>query len=512
VARLSLKPDSSFFRKITIGAVGARAVAQDLAERGHSIAELERGSLDTKLWKDVKRKQVRIPDLVCTRCGVRVESRAKTKPDLSMSHSEMEVSRSWDFGMVDNDLIAFPVCSATEEAYASAGQLGPESSYWHERNWVRWKSFGWVNYFTVRKFRAAPHTRSSTKGVTEGSELFRSWGATFSTRTGTVEAVQGEKVTVARSSDGHRYTWTIRPGQTAVVAPGETVEQTQVLASSVSPIPSDRLSCAGELPADHIGRLLSSRERTQRFTGLKLARLRGEPPHRDEALQLIKDEEEDVYVRLEGVAYLAAVCNESVRELMLPYLRSADEQTQLEATITLGETATPEAVALLSEILDDAKKEYFLRSAAAWGLSRIGSEVASERLKKAFSDVDLNIRQEALDGIVAVGGPTVRIMAEGLKSVDTDIAAGCAEALRQQERLPNQIVDELVTTLRTGRPSQWLVWLVGHLPRERVNTAIADLQDRAPELHYAVTLIWAFVDSWVARRWELRRGPGFPEE
>jgi len=209
---------------------------------------------------------------------------------------------------------------------------------------------------------------------------------------------------------------------------------------------------------------------------------------------------------------LAAVCNESVRELMLPYLRSADEQTQLEATITLGETATPEAVALLSEILDDAKKEYFLRSAAAWGLSRIGSEVASERLKKAFSDVDLNIRQEALDGIVAVGGPTVRIMAEGLKSVDTDIAAGCAEALRQQERLPNQIVDELVTTLRTGRPSQWLVWLVGHLPRERVNTAIADLQDRAPELHYAVTLIWAFVDSWVARRWELRRGPGFPEE
>jgi len=63
VARLSLKPDSSFFRKITIGAVGARAVAHDLAARGHSIAELERGSLDTKLWKDVKRKQVRIPDL-----------------------------------------------------------------------------------------------------------------------------------------------------------------------------------------------------------------------------------------------------------------------------------------------------------------------------------------------------------------------------------------------------------------------------------------------------------------
>ena len=512
MVRLSLKPDSSFFRKITIGAVGARTVTDHLAERGHYIAELERGSLDTKLWKEVKRKQVRIPDLVCTRCGIRVESRAKTKADLSMSHSETEVSRSWDFGMVDEDLIAFPVCSTADEAYASAGRLGPESSYWHERNWVRWKPFGWVNYFNVREFRAAPHARSSTKGVTEGSELFRSWDATFSTRTGIVKAVQGNKVTVARSSDGHRYTWTIRPGQTVVVAPGETVEQTQVLASAVSPLPRDTLFCAGELPAEHIGRLLSSRERTQRFTGLKLARLRGEPRHRDQALQLIKDDEEDVYVRLEGVAYLAAVCNEAVRELTRPYLRSADEQTRLEATITLGESATPEAVALLSEILDDVKEEYFLRSAAAWGLSRIGGDDASERLKKAFSDVDFNIRQEALDGIVAVGGPAVKIMAEGLKSADINIAAGCAEALRQQERLPNQIVNEFVSTLRTGRPSQWLVWLVGHLPRERMNTAITDLQDRAPDLHYAVTLIWAFLDSWVARYWELRPGPGFPEE
>lgn len=51
------------------------------------MRELERGSTDTKLWKDVKRKRVRIPDLVCTKCGLRVESRAKTAPDLSMSHS-----------------------------------------------------------------------------------------------------------------------------------------------------------------------------------------------------------------------------------------------------------------------------------------------------------------------------------------------------------------------------------------------------------------------------------------
>ena len=91
--RLSFKPDASFFRKISIGAVGARDVAKDLSCQGHEMAELERGSTDTKLWKDVKRKRVRIPDLVCSRCGLRIESRAKTKADLSMSHSPMDEAR-----------------------------------------------------------------------------------------------------------------------------------------------------------------------------------------------------------------------------------------------------------------------------------------------------------------------------------------------------------------------------------------------------------------------------------
>ena len=80
MAHFAFKPDSSFFRKIAVGAVGARAVCTDLGTRGHRMVELERGSTDTKLWKDVKRKRVRIPDLVCVRCGLRVESRAKTGP------------------------------------------------------------------------------------------------------------------------------------------------------------------------------------------------------------------------------------------------------------------------------------------------------------------------------------------------------------------------------------------------------------------------------------------------
>ena len=176
VVRFAFKSDSSFFRKIAIGAVGARAVCADLGRRGHRMVELERGSTDAKLWRDVKRKRVRIPDLVCLRCGLRVESRAKTGPSLSMSHSKTDAERAWDFGLVDRDCVAFPVCVASEEDYWSSGRLEAEWSYWRERNWVRWQQVGMINYFRVASFRATKHATTSTKGVTEGSETTLEWG------------------------------------------------------------------------------------------------------------------------------------------------------------------------------------------------------------------------------------------------------------------------------------------------------------------------------------------------
>ena len=208
--RLALKPDSSFFRKIALGAVGSRRVAQDLDRLGHRIAELERGAMDTKLWKDIKRKRVRIPDLVCERCGLRVESRAKTKTELSMSHSPTDHERAWDFGMVDSDVIAFPVCKAGEEKLRSSGRLKESVSYWHERNWIRWHPEGKVNYVRVGQFLALPPGRASTKGVVEGSETSVSWKTRFSSRTGVVESIQGQRITIARAGDGHRYTQTTR--------------------------------------------------------------------------------------------------------------------------------------------------------------------------------------------------------------------------------------------------------------------------------------------------------------
>ena len=502
MTRLSLKPDSSFFRKISIGAVGARSVVSDLSGHGHRIAELERGSTDTKLWKDVKRKQVRIPDLVCARCGVRIESRAKTKRNLSMAHSPTNGARAWDYGMVGSDMVAFPICEATDEAYWSLGKLDRGESYWRERSWVNWHLQGTINYFRVASFRSTPPHASYVKGATEGPETSISWNATFSTRYGVVERVDDRKVRIRRNSDGHRHTWTIPSDQRIFVQIGEEVQVGQVIAASVDVMIPKELQCHREINGVQIAKLLESRERTQRFTGIKLARLRRDRAHSVAVDDLASDSEEDVYTRLEGASYLASVCGLSAETLFRQYLDTTDEQIRLEAVISLGETHTEESISILASILQNTDQPYYLRSAAAWALSQNNTQRAWDVLIRAFRDVEQGIREEALDGLISIGRPAIHLLLEGLEHRDNDQAAGCAEALRQLQPLSADALDRLTRNLGADS-SPWTVWLLGNLPKELVAPSVAYLQDSAPQLQYAMSILWTFAGSWVAKNWEL---------
>jgi hypothetical protein len=508
----AFKPDSSFFRKIAIGAVGTRAVCEHLKQYQHRMAELERGSTDTKLWKDVKRKRVRIPDLICTSCGLRIESRAKSQPELTMSHSPTETERSWDFGMVDTDVVAFPVCRAVGEHYWSRGKLNGSASYWHERDWVKWQAGEHVNYFSVAAFRATPFLNIARKGVTEGSELTIGWPATFATYGGVVTAIGEGRISVQRALDGRTFTRAIKTGQQPAVQIGQAVSLHEVLASTVAPIKANILRCPGRLGQDHIARLLASRERTQRFTGVKLARLRADAGYCEGVAALLRDPEEDIYVKLESASYLSALCGQSLAQNIGQYLTSPDPQIQLESVITLGETATLEAGELLSSILDDQQVPYFLRSAAAWSLAHIGGEQPIRRLIRAFADVDFDIRQEALDSLVKLSAGAVPFLIASLREAeDESVTAGSAEALRQYSNNADFPVGELVEILNGGG-SPWAAWLAGVVPRDRIAGAVAPLQDSHPQLHYAITVLWSFVESWIARKWELRPRAEFPED
>lgn len=507
--RLALKPDSSFFRKIALGAFGARAIADDLSTLNHDMRELERGSLDTKLWTEVKRKRVRVPDLVCLRCGMRVESRAKGDASLAMSHSTV-AERAWDFGMVDADVVAFPVCGSSERLW-TAGRLSSSASYWHERNWVQWSSVGTINYFAVQAFRATPPTSTATKGVTEGSETMIEWRGTFASQPAVIESVDGRKITVRFDQSGRRHTRSVGGTVPILVQPGEHIDVNSLIASAVAPLSRDAMSCSGHFPeADHIRRLLGSRERTQRFTGIKLARLLSDASHADQARSLLDDPEEDIYIRLEAAAYLVGVIDHAATNVFDSFLASADQQTQLEAVIALGETGTESSVAALAAILHNVGKAYFLRSAAAFCLGHLRYADAAEHLISAFGDVDQRVREESLQAVVGMGDFVIERLAARLTD-GGDRASGAAEALRQlQASMPQALVEQIAAALRSTPESIWQVWLLGQLSRDRLGGAIAEIQRRAPEAHYALTVLWSFTASWIARHWELNPTPTFP--
>jgi hypothetical protein len=129
--------------------------------------------------------------------------------------------------------------------------------------------------------------------------------------------------------------------------------------------------------------------------------------------------------------------------------------------------------------------------------------VAVSKLIQLFRDVDIKLREEALDRIVSIGQDALPALFKHIDANDTDLAAGCAEALRQQP-LPDEMLPKLLPILQ-GQTT-WPVWLFGNLPRQRVAPIIAELQTTSPQLHYAVSLLWSFTESWIAQRWELNPG------
>ncbi len=494
---------------LSIGAVGAEAVLLYLDSLGHQVLELERGSLGTRIWREVKRKRVRIPDLCCARCGVRIESRAKTSGGLSMSHSTRDAERSWDYGMTDSDWVAFPIV-ATEEKVWDSGELASQASLWREHSEVSFRVAGLINVFAVSAFRQMAPKISKPKGVTEGSEVQVCWNARFAPAPGRVTRQKGRRVYYVTdpSPERDRY-FSLVEEQKAFLDTGERFELNQVVIGQVKPLTEEALKCKGGCDEDRVEGMVRSRERTLRFTGCKLARLLECGSLAGLIREVGRDPEEDPYVRMEAKAYLCEVGSESAEKEFGPVLlHGGDDQMRLEAAVALGETRTQSAFKLLHQVLTDERQPLFLRCACAFGIGRHGTEEAAECLVRAFGDVAREIREEALVALQGFGPEAERPLLHGLSDCRGDVAAGAAEVLRRRPEVPAEEVAELA--LRTTAP--WPTWALAHIPRRLVSPHIARLRQERPEVQYAISVLWAFLESWIAENWTpfVRPGQGGP--
>jgi len=218
---MGLKEDWSFLDKISMGAIATTKVTELLNTSGHRIIELERCSSSNKIWK-TKLKRLRVPDLLCINCGRRIESRAKSKLGIIMSDSPVNVLRKWNYGLRDEDLVAFIYCNRDE------------NSHWFPSNELNIFNIG-----EMRECEEADLTRlGEPKSASEGAERDRRWPSYVPGFSGVVSSIDDGKIKFLKDNGG-KQTKPITPGHTAYISPGDRVFENATIVHSIVPTMQD---------------------------------------------------------------------------------------------------------------------------------------------------------------------------------------------------------------------------------------------------------------------------------
>jgi hypothetical protein len=250
------KSDFSFLEKISMGAIGTKFVFDDLSSKGHKPIELERGSMSFKIWKNIKIKRLRVPDILCIRCGHRIESRAKTKLEISMSHSLSDPSRGWDYGLNNSDYVALVRCNKIAE--------GP----------IDWQAVDPVQYVSVKDLRKSFRNNQvileRPKGAEEGFESRITWPTTIASSNGKIKLVSESRLQYQREADNRTITISLSKrgiNLMPMFQEGDEISMGHIIASVV-PIYKD-LPCKKNYNADYYIKLLKSTSITDRYASAK---------------------------------------------------------------------------------------------------------------------------------------------------------------------------------------------------------------------------------------------------
>jgi hypothetical protein len=308
------------------------------AERplGHKPIELERGSTSFKIWrKTIKRKRIRMPDILCLECSRRFESRGKTDLAISMSHSTTDAQRAWDAGLADTDFVALiPVVHSDDVD-----------------NPADWIALDPVQYISVSDLRAAYANGnvsiSERKGVEEGSEIRVTWPAAIASDSGVVESVTGKSMVLRFESGkrGHVLLQRARGPLQPLISEGRQFSALEIIAAGV-PV-TRRCACAGGATVDTYLEKVTSLSLTDRYMVVKALKHFDSPAAVDALKDRLVDASEDIYVQVEAAASLVAK-DDGTGAAFLDHLLLQDHASyRLEAAIVLGDVANRTSASLL---------------------------------------------------------------------------------------------------------------------------------------------------------------------
>lgn len=465
-----------------MGAVGTRQVINDLRKQGHHPIELERGSTSFKIWKAIKIKRIRVPDILCVNCATRVESRAKRRLELSMSHSFSDPERGWDYGLEDKDFVALVVC------------------YRNGERPIDWETDNLVQYVSVESLRTAYKQGGvygvHPKGAQEGFEARITWPTSRASAPGVVSTVAPGKLQYRREEDNRTITLQLIRKKDIQLQPlvseGERIEENQILASTV---PVQRsFPCSNTVSKQRYIELLRSSSLSERYTAAKaLSQFTSNQVNKALAHR-VEDAKDHIYVRLEAAASLARHEDERGESFIQTCLTDQYLENRLEAVIVLGEIGTAAASQLLIETLSEESQHPEIRAGAAWALGEMRDESSINALIESFLNIEEEIRIEAARALAKLTEAyTPKILAEFSASEPSE-RPGIAWALSKRGRFS---VEQLLHTLVDDDARRWVAYILGTQDQQEFLKEVGALRAKDDEVYFAVTVLWQIMNSWV---------------
>ena len=470
---MGFKEDADFARFVSMGAVGAAAVAHHLStEHDHQMIELERYAMANKVWQ-TKVKRLRLPDLLCVRCGLRVEARAKSKLGIVLSHSDAP-GREWDAGgMRDHDLYAF--------LRADLDTFPPRT--------------GPPTYFEAQALRSTEQhaRRSAPKAASEGSEVTLTWPCWVPSASGRLLEID-EDGRIAYSGTGGRkgvyWQWRTWKGQRIVYTEAdEPFDGGDTIVAGIVP-PPESSDCPGDVwdPGDDI----ESNTDVDRYASIKASGATLRTDLQEELSAVAEDRSIDWRIRLEAAVTLARFDGDRWRQTIVDFVddAAATPEQRMEAVLAASELPASTASDALLGVASDASRHPELRAAAAWGLGQ-GNAAQPGLLLDLALDREEIVALHAIAAIDELPDAAQRVLSEWLHGEDERKGDIASHLLSRHQRI-GLLLD---AHERGGRARLRALSALGRLPRETVRLAAGGRLTN--EVSALLEPMWHGQQSWM---------------
>jgi len=468
---MNFKTDWSFLEKISMGAVGTQAVINELNKHGHKVIELERYCTSNKIWS-TKIKRLRMPDLICLKCGKRIESRAKSKLEVKMSDTDSNPDRRWNVGLRKEDLVAFIKCYK--------GTKG-------------WETNGVVNLFSVNSMETTENKSKlgAPKAPGEGSERDRSWPCYVPKKNGLVEEIidDAKKCQIRlKYDDGGTYTYSCKDKEYYCIKSERFIADTTIIAGVLPR--KEKIECEGG-PYDFIDDVRSVNHEI-RYAGVKAL---GFLPRTDigiNCLYEIISNEEDIRIQLEAYASLIRL-GEDVWDKFKKYAYSIKEDAyKMEFVLILSElNHYDDGSKILCEIIDDASCFDEMRAAAIWGLE-VSEKMLEKIMQCCFSENEI------------ISSHAIALIENNMKEIytvsiiqqirDDHTGAICLRVLTNAKEVERNLIVKKFIQSADDLLKKWLFFVIGFSGREHY-AEVVDVWVDSMDLKYQLGMIWDYMDS-----------------